>query len=311
MLHSSGIDLFRAVVRQGSSIGAANELGITGAAVSKQTIRLEHRLNLVLFYRTTQSVVPTEAARRLAEKLFRSDDAFDSLLDQLGDAQLSPSGRLQVNVPMSFGVLSLRRPIGVYAKQYPEIVVDVDFDDRRVHLVEDGYDLVVRIGVLEDSGLIARRVGDCPLYLCASPDLIASWGHPDAPGDVSAMPAVIYSLASGGISWSCRGDDGETHSVALRPALYANSAGMMLEACLAGVGVAILPHFSCADTLASGHLRRLLPGFETVPDRGIYVVYPDKRFVPLKVRSFIDVIASELSAGIDGGHHLEGAASRD
>ena len=310
MLYSSGIDVFRAVVRQGSFIGAANELGISGAAVSKQIKRLEQRLSIVLFYRTTRSVVPTEAARRLAEQLFRSDDEFDSLLDQLSDAQLSPSGRLRVNVPMSFGELFLRRPIAVYAKRYPEVVVDVDFDDRRVHLVEDGYDLVVRIGVLEDSGLIARRVGDCPLYLCASPDLIASWGHPEAPGDVSAMPAVIYSLASGGISWSCRGDDGETHSVALRPALYANSAGMMLEACLAGVGVAILPHFSCADALASGHLRRLLPGFETVPDRGIYVVYPDKRFVPLKVRSFIDLIASELSAGIDGGHHLEGAASR-
>ena len=310
MLYSSGIDVFRAVVRKGSFIGAANELGISGAAVSKQIKRLEQRLNIVLFYRTTRSVVPTEAARRLAEQLFRSDDEFDSLLDQLSDAQLSPSGRLRVNVPMSFGELFLRRPIAVYAKQYPEVVVDVDFDDRRVHLVEDGYDLVVRIGVLEDSGLIARRVGDCPLYLCASPELIASWGHPEAPGDVSAMPAVIYSLTSGGISWSCRGDDGETHSVALRPALYANSAGMMLEACLAGVGVAILPHFSCADALASGHLRRLLPGFETVPDRGIYVVYPDKRFVPLKVRSFIDVIASELSAGIDGGHHLEGAASR-
>ena len=310
MLYSSGVDVFRAVVRQGSFIGAAKELGISGAAVSKQIKRLEQRLNLVLFYRTTRRVVPTEAAQRLAEQLFRSDDEFDTLLDQLSDAQLSPSGRLRVNVPMSFGELFLRRPIAVYAKQYPEVVVDVDFDDRRVHLVEDGYDLVVRIGVLEDSGLIARRVGDCPLYLCASPDLIASWGHPEAPGDVSAMPAVIYSLASGGISWSCRGDDGETHSVALRPALYANSAGMMLEACLAGVGVAILPHFSCADALASGHLRRLLPGFETVPDRGIYVVYPDKRFVPLKVRSFIDVIASELSAGIDGGHHLEGAASR-
>ena len=310
MLYSSGVDVFRAVVRQGSFIGAAKELGISGAAVSKQIKRLEQRLNLVLFYRTTRRVVPTEAAQRLAEQLFRSDDEFDTLLDQLSDAQLSPSGRLRVNVPMSFGELFLRRPIAVYAKQYPEVVVDVDFDDRRVHLVEDGYDLVVRIGVLEDSGLIARRVGDCPLYLCASPDLIASWGHPEAPGDVSAMPAVIYSLASGGISWSCRGDDGETHSVALRPALYANSAGMMLEACLAGVGVAILPHFSCADTLASGQLRRLLPGFETVPDRGIYVVYPDKRFVPLKVRSFIDVIASELSAGIDGGHHPEGAASR-
>jgi len=307
MLYSSGIDVFRAVIRQGSFVGAAQELGISGAAVSKQIKRLEQRLNLVLFYRTTRRVVPTEAAQRLAEQLFRSDDEFDTLLDQLSAAQLSPSGRLRVNVPMSFGELFLRRPIAVYAKQYPEVVVDVDFDDRRVHLVEDGYDLVVRIGVLEDSGLIARRVGNCPLYLCASPDLIERSGRPQRPGDVSALPAVIYSIASGGTSWSCRGPDGESHSVALRPALYANSAGMMLEACLAGVGVAILPDFSCSEALADGRLVRLLSDFDTVPDRGIYVVYPDKRFVPLKVRSFIDVIAAELGAGTGGGHHAKEA----
>ena len=310
MLYSSGIDVFRAVIRQGSFVGAAQELGISGAAVSKQIKRLEQRLNLVLFYRTTRSVVPTEAAQRLAEQLFRSDDEFDTLLDQLGDAQLRPSGRLRVNVPMSFGELFLRRPIAVYARRYPDVVVDVDFDDRRVHLVEDGYDLVVRIGVLEDSGLIARRVGDCPLYLCASPELIATFGQPRMPADVSAMPAVIYSIASGGTTWSCGGNDGETHSAALRPALYANSAGMMLEACLAGVGVAILPEFSCAEALADGRLRRLLPGFDTVPDRGIYVIYPDKRFVPLKVRSFIDVIASELGAGTGYGHRPQEAADR-
>ena len=309
MLYSSGIDVFRAVIRQGSFVGAAQELGISGAAVSKQVKRLEQRLNLVLFYRTTRSVVPTEAAQRLAEQLFRSDDEFDTLLDQLGDAQLIPSGRLRVNVPMSFGELFLRRPIAVYARRYPEVVVDVDFDDRRVHLVEDGYDLVVRIGVLEDSGLIARRVGDCPLYLCASPDLVATFGQPRTASDVSAMPAVIYSIASGGTSWSCRDEDGETYSVGLRPALYANSAGMMLEACLAGVGIAILPDFSCAEALADGSLVRLLPGFDTVPDRGIYVIYPDKRFVPLKVRSFIEVIAAELGTGAGSGHAPKGVGA--
>ena len=111
MLYSSGVDVFRAVVRQGSFVGAAQELGISGAAVSKQIKRLEQRLNLVLFYRTTRSVVPTEAAQRLAAQLFRSDDEFDTLLNQLSDAQLSPSGRLRVNVPMSFGELFLRRSI--------------------------------------------------------------------------------------------------------------------------------------------------------------------------------------------------------
>ena len=113
MLYSSGIDVFCAVVRQGSFIGAARELGISGAAVSKQIKRLEQRLNIVLFYRTTRRVVPTEAAQQLAEQLFRSDDEFDTLLDQLNDAQLRPSGRLRVNVPMSFGELFLRRPIAL------------------------------------------------------------------------------------------------------------------------------------------------------------------------------------------------------
>ena len=296
MLYSSAVDIFRAVMKRGSFVGAADELGISGAAVSKQVKSLEQRLNLVLFYRTTRSVVATEAAQRLADLLLRGHDEFTTLLDQLGDAQLRPSGRLRVNVPMSFGELFLRRPIAVYAKQYPDVIVDVDFDDRRVHLVEDGYDLVVRIGVLEDSGLIARRVGDCPLYMCAAPQLVAEQGLPTSPPDISALPAVIYSIASAASSWSCRDSSGTQATVALRPALYANSAGMMLDACIEGVGVAILPHFSCADALADGRLVRLLPDYETVPDLGIYVVYPDKRFVPLKVRSFIDVIAADLAS---------------
>ena len=295
MLYASSFDSFRAVMKRGSFIGAADELGVSGAAISKQIKSLEQRLNLVLFYRTTRSVVPTEAAQRLADLLHRGHDEFGALLDQLGDAQSRPSGRLRVNVPMSFGELFLRRPIAIYARQYPDVIVDVDFDDRRVHLVEDGYDLVVRIGVLEDSGLIARRVGDCPLYMCAAPALVEDHGMPASPADIPALPAVIYSLATAASSWSCRGADGVQTNVALRPALYANSAGMMLDACIEGVGVAILPHFSCADALASGRLVRLLPAYDTVPDLGIYVVYPDKRFVPLKVRSFIDVIAGELA----------------
>lgn len=296
MLYSSAVDIFHAVMKRGSFVGAAGELGISGAAVSKQIKKLEQRLNIVLFYRTTRSVVPTEAARRLDDLLQRGRDEFGLLLDQLGDAQLRPSGRLRVNVPMSFGELFLRRPIAIYAKQYPDVVVDVDFDDRRVHLVEDGYDLVVRIGVLEDSGLIARRVGDCPLYMCAAPQFVATHGTPRKPVDITSLPAVIYSLGSAASSWTCRNMAGDQTTVALRPALYANSAGMMLDACIEGVGVAVLPHFSCADALGSGRLVRLLPDHDTVPDLGIYVVYPDKRFVPLKVRSFIDVIAAELAS---------------
>ena len=196
MLYSSAVEIFRAVMKRGSFVGGADELGVSGAAVSKQIKSLEQRLNLVLFYRTTRSVVPTEAAQRLADLLVRGHDEFGTLLDELGDAQARPSGRLRVNVPMSFGELFLRRPIAIYARHYPDVIVDVDFDDRRVHLVEDGYDLVVRIGVLEDSGLIARRVGDCPLYICAAPQFVEDHGMPTSPADIPALPAVIYSLAA-------------------------------------------------------------------------------------------------------------------
>ena len=294
MLYSSAVEIFCEVVRQGSFIGAANALGISGAAVSKQIKRLETQLNMVLFYRTTRRVVPTESGQKLANILIRNDDELGTVLDQMSAAQERPTGQLRVNVPMSFGELFLRGPIADFARDFPDVVVDVDFDDRRVHLVEDGYDLVVRIGVLEDSGLIARRVGDCPLFLCAAPDLIAQHGAILGPEDISRLPAMIYSLTTDGRSWTFRNEAGDQQSIALRPALYANSAGMMLEACLRGVGVSILPHFSCAEALADGRLVRLLPQLETSPDRGIYVVYPDKRFVPLKVRAFIDSIAAAM-----------------
>ena len=294
MLYSSAVEIFCEVIRQGSFIGAANALGISGAAVSKQIKRLETELNMVLFYRRTRRVVPTESGQRLADILIRNDDELGAVLEQISAAQERPTGRLRVNVPMSFGELFLRGPIADFARKYPDVVVDVDFDDRRVHLVEDGYDLVVRIGVLEDSGLIARRVGDCPLILCAAPDLLDRYDTVLTSNDVSRLPAIIYSLTADGRNWTFRDASGEQQSIALQPVLYANSAGMMLEACLRGVGVAILPDFSCAEALADGRLVRVLPQLETSPDRGIYVVYPDKRFVPLKVRAFIDSIASAM-----------------
>ena len=107
-----------------------------------------------------------------------------------------------MNVPMSFGEMFLHKPIADYAAAYPDVVVEVDFGDKRFHLVEEGYDLIVRIGVLEDSGLFARRVGDCPIYLCVTPDFVARHGMPESPNDMSASPAIIYSNAPG--SSACR-----------------------------------------------------------------------------------------------------------
>lgn len=294
MLYHSGFEALREVARQGSFIKAARTLGISGPAVSKQIKSLEGRLNLVLLHRTTRAVTLTEAGQRLTEILDRSGSEVDSLLEQLSLGQERPFGRLKMNVPMSFGEMFLHKPIADYAASYPDVVIDVDFDDKRVHLVEEGYDLVVRIGVLEDSGLYARRVGDCPIHLCATPAFAERHGMPESPDDLSVLPAIIYSNNPAGLTLNYRDADGITGTASLRPQFYANSAGMMLEACLRSVGIALLPSFCCEDHLASGELIRLLPGVETPPDLGIYAVYPDRRFLPLKVRAFIDILEDSL-----------------
>jgi len=256
---------------------------------------LEAGLGFRLFNRTTRMVQPTEAALRIDKLLGETSEQLDLLLAELTSEQERPTGRLRLNVPMSFGELFLRKTIADYAVAYPDVVVDVDFEDRRVHLIEEKFDLVVRIGVLDDSGLIARRVGDCPLYLCASPDFVKRHGGVSALDQVSRLPAIIYSNSDGPPAWTCRDQTGEERTLPLRPAFYANSAGMMLEACRSGIGIAVLPDFSCCDELEAGSIMRLFPDVVTAPERGIYAIYPDRRYLPLKVRTFIDVLQAALA----------------
>ena len=290
MFQNAAAVTFREVVRLGSFKAAASSVGLSAAAVSKQIKLLEARLGFRLFNRTTRTVQPTEAALRLDRLLGETSEQLDLLLAELTLEQERPTGRLRLNVPMSFGELFLRKAIADYAVAYPEVVVDVDFEDRRVHLIEERFDLVVRIGVLDDSGLIARRVGDCPLYLCASPDFVARHGGISGLDQVSRLPAIIYSNSDGPPAWSCRDWNGHERTLPLQPAFYANSAGMMLEACRNGIGIAVLPAFSCRDALQAGSIIRLFPDTVTTPERGIYAIYPDRRYLPLKVRAFIDVL---------------------
>ena len=176
---------------------------------------------------------------------------------------------------------------------YPDVLVDVDFDDKRVHLIEAGYDLVVRIGILENSSLIAKRISDFPLQLCAAPKLIEKLGKPSKAEDLSHWPFICYSNAPNPSLWSYTNEIGKSFSLGLTPALYANSASMMKEACLKGVGIALLPKFCCEAELDRGELVHILLQYPSSPMRGVYVVCPDKNFVPLKVRKLIEILQKQ------------------
>ena len=290
MIYQSRYDILLEVVRNGSFSGAARALGISGAAVSKQIVKLEGELKTTLFQRTTRKVTPTEAALRLADALERGAEGVEAVIEELAEERKAPAGRLRVNVPRSFGELFLRPAIADYAARYPEVVLEVDFDDRRVDLVAEGYDLALRIGTLEDSTMIARKLGECPLLLVASPALLEEHGTPAAPADLARLPAVIYSHFAYGANWHYRDADGKRGAVELNPRLSANTAAMMLDACARGVGIALLPVFSCFSEIASGELVRLMPGYTSIPEMGVYVIFPDRRHMPLKTRAFIDAL---------------------
>ena len=293
-LYANGFEVIRKVAKHASFTKAAIELGVSGAAVSRQVKILEERLGLVLFHRTTRSVVVTEASKKLIDTLNRGDDEISHLLERLAEGKERPSGRLKINAPMGFGEKFLVGPIADYARLYPDVIVEAEFNDKRVHLVDEGYDLVVRIGTLEDSGLIAKRLCDCPSHLCASPSFIERYGTPKTPEDLRALPAVIYTNSPSGSTFNYRSTLGQHGSVSLKAAIYANSASMLLESAVRGVGFAQLPEFVCQQNLEDGKLIKLLPDNEIMPRRGIYVIYPDKRFLPLKVRKFIDILSDRL-----------------
>ena len=293
-LYATGFEVMRKVAIHASFSKAAIALDVSGAAVSRQIKTLEERLGLVLFHRTTRSVVITEAGKRLIDTLNRGDDEVSQLLEQLAEGKERPSGRLKINAPMGFGEKFLIGPIADYARLYPDVIVDAEFNDKRVHLVDEGYDLVVRIGALEDSGLIAKRLCDCPSYLCASPSFIERHGTPKTPDDLRTLPAVIYTNSSSGSVFNYRSTAGQHSSINLKAAIYANSTGMLLESTVQGIGFAQLPEFVCQQNLEDGKLIKLLPDNEIMPEKGIYVIYPDKRFLPLKVRKFIDMLSERL-----------------
>lgn len=293
MVLSTNFKTLLEVAGQGSFVGASRALGISAAAVSKQIKKLEEQLGFLLFHRTTRSVVLTESGKQLVDCLKRNRDETQHLLVQLSDKHGQPSGRLRINAPMGFGEKFLVSPLTEYAKLYPRVILDVEFNDHKIHPIDDGFDVIIRIGRLVDSELIARKLADFSIYLCASPAFIEKFGEVNTPEKLSRLPAVIYSYALQQVNYVA--PDGKNGTLNLKPAIFANSIGMMLNATLKGIGFARLPAFACNQEIKDGKLIHLLPSYSIAPDVGLYAIYPNREYLPLKVRTFVDLISNHFS----------------
>ena len=164
-MYNSSIVIFCEAIKKLSFVKAGDSLGISAAAVSKQIKSLEEKLGVILFYRTTRVITPTEHAIKLFNSLDKNKDEFDTILSEIKSSYNEPMGNLKISIPTSFGEFFLKGPISEFAKTYPNINLEIIFDDKMVNMVEEGYDLIIRIGILEDSGLIAKKWVNAP-FIC-------------------------------------------------------------------------------------------------------------------------------------------------
>lgn len=282
------VEIFLEVVRQRGFVGAGKVLGLSGSAVSKQVQNLEDALGVKLLHRTTRQVVLTEEGELYFQRASRALEELKEAEAQLLDRKNTPSGLLKVNMPLSFGMQYLRAPLAGFAKAYPEVVLDVSFDDRMVDVVGEGFDVVVRIGALADSTLIVKKLAECPVVLCASPAYLKAHGKPKMPDELAQHRMIAFTRHGSGTEWRWRDTQGRVGLSAFPAAFKANTSEMMREAALEGVGIAVLPIFSVATYLKAGGLVRVLQDYETYPVREIVMLYPPGGYISGRVQLFLD-----------------------
>lgn len=284
-----GIAAFARVVDSGSFSAAARRHNISKSAISAHVQRLEERLGIRLLNRTTRRLSLTEAGaayyRRCARILAEAEAA-----EQAASAlQREPRGTLRISAPDSFGWMHVAPAVPAFLKRYPEIAIDIKLSPSYANLVDEGLDLAIRIGILEDSALVARKLASSRLVLCAAPAYLEEYGAPREPDELADHNCLCTDLLAWGDQWRLAGKGGEVR-VTVNGSLRSNNAEMLRAAALGGIGIAALPTWAVAGELRSGMLRPVLTEWEA-PVSTIYAVYPGNRLISMKVRAFVDHLA--------------------
>jgi DNA-binding transcriptional LysR family regulator len=285
----TSLSVFVAAVDQGSLTGAARSLGITPAMAGKHVAAVEADLGARLLHRTTRKLHLTDVGRAYYQSCRHILESLHDATQAARDLQAEPRGTLRITAPTTFGALHMGAPIAAFIRRYPGVTVEMSLEDRFVDLIAGGFDLAIRIGRLEDSSLIARRLAQSGMIACASPSYLAEKGHPLVPSDIARMDRLAFSQATSPGDWSFTDAAGYLHRVEGPIRFHADNMQMLLAAALAGAGIVYGPTFVFDRHLAEGTLIRVLPEYST-QNLGIHAVYPTARFVSATVRHFIDLL---------------------
>ncbi|NVK34630.1 MAG: LysR family transcriptional regulator [Rhodobacteraceae bacterium] len=269
---------------------AAREMGKSKALVSKYIGELEDELGARLLNRTTRQVSLTEVGEAYYKETTDILQRIDDLHVSVQSSQQAIKGRLKVSAPRSMGDGFINRAIMEFLVEYPDVVMDLRLEDRFVDLVDEGFDVAIRVSDMEDSSLIARKIAPFKAIVCATPEAIERYGLPKAPMDLGSLPCIIDTNYRNKHNWSFD-DDGRKVTVSVNGPLQVNSASAGRDAALLSLGFLRTPLYFVASDLESGELISVLDEYEP-DDIGIYAVYPHRRHLTGKVRAFVDFLAA-------------------
>lgn len=284
------LEVFAVTAERLNFAAAARDLKLTRAMVSKHIADLEARLGVRLFHRTTRRVNLTEAGRTLAERAADAIDAVNETEDAVRDLQTVLKGRLRVNAPVTFGSQQLAPLIARFLGENPGVEIDLTLNDRAVDLVEEGYDIVIRVGVPADSSLMSRRLAPARLMIVGSPDYLRRNGMPKAPADLKRHNCLGYAYWSLRDEWHLTTPRGKLERVKVRGSLVANNGDALRVAALEGVGLIQQPSFSICDDLRHGRLVHVLSD-HPIRELTVHALYAPGAAPNAKIRALIDLLA--------------------
>jgi DNA-binding transcriptional LysR family regulator len=302
------IKVFLQVVRAGSFIKAADQLGVSQSSASRMVRELEETVGVRLLNRSTRSLSLTDVGDRLFTLYGQLVDDLEGMeAEAAGSASSTTRSRLRVALPYTFATHRLDAAICRFREEHPTVDLEIRLDDSPTDLVRDGFDLSIRIAPALSASTIARRIASVPMVTCAAPAYLQRRGRPLIPADLANHECLLYSDADPPDEWTFE-NDGKREVQRVAGAVKANSGDLLRTLAVAGQGIIFQPAFIVGAEIASGKLVPILEGFEPQP-RNAYAIYPSNRFIPAKVRALTDIIAIELSD--DGRGSVLKASSRN
>jgi DNA-binding transcriptional LysR family regulator len=286
---------FVAVAESGSFVNAADALETSKAAVSRYVAQLEERLGVRLMNRTTRRLSMTDEGYAFLAHCKETLALIHDAEEEIQNKRNSPNGLIRINAPLTFGILHLAPLWGKFTALYPQVRLEVNLSDRVVDLVDEGYDLAIRVASLPSSTLISRKLASTSLVVCASPQYLKGKAKPQHPRDLKDHSVISYSYLATGDEWVFQSAEGDARSersevrVKTNPKIHTNNGDTCRSAALAHQGIILQPSFIVGADIQKGDLVALLPQFKTI-ELGIYAVYPSRKLVSPRIRAMVDFL---------------------